>query len=118
MKKSEIREILKNFNESMNAELGTIRELDDRGRIIPGTERKASATDYVEFYQEEWLNTVEKLAEAGLDIEEEEWLSKITINVQSEIDPDITPEDLKKGNFKIKATPNGKKSFVVKILKH
>lgn len=64
--KAEVRNILINFDEIMNAKLG------DTVTIITGSEatrRKATLQDTIELYENEWANAVELLDEIGINLE-------------------------------------------------
>lgn len=64
-----VTEILKDFNNVMNATLGdTVKETSSEGTI----ERKATLQDTIEFYKNEWYNITDRLySEAGIDLEDD-----------------------------------------------
>lgn len=71
-----VTEILKGFNEIMNATLGdTVTITSSEGTKT----RKATLQDNIDFYQNEWCNTVEALSEIGIELEEN---NIIPINVR------------------------------------
>lgn len=63
-----VTEILKAFNETMNATLGETVTITSNERTET---RKATLQDTIDFYQNEWCNTVCLLDEIGINIEEE-----------------------------------------------
>lgn len=66
---SKVTEILKAFNETMNATLGDTVTITSN----EGTEtRKTTLQDTIDFYQNEWCNTVYLLDEIGINLEEEQ----------------------------------------------
>lgn len=64
--KIEIKNIIKNFDESIHATLGdTVTVISDLGK----TTRKATLQDAIDLYRGEWYNTLESLSELGIYIE-------------------------------------------------
>ncbi len=61
-----VTEILKGFDEMINSEIGdTVTITSSEGTEI----RKATPYDTIDFYQSEWVKTVELLSEIGVDLE-------------------------------------------------
>lgn len=72
----EVKDVLENFNEIMNATLGDTITITSS----EGTEtRKATLQDAIDVYQTEWCNTVELLSEIGIELEED---NMIPINLK------------------------------------
>ncbi|WP_061313700.1 hypothetical protein [Clostridium botulinum] len=66
--KMEVKGILQNFNEIMNATLGdTVTITSSEGSET----RKLTPYDTIDFYQNEWCNTIESLSEIGIELEED-----------------------------------------------
>ncbi|NFO89296.1 hypothetical protein FDC58_12090 [Clostridium botulinum] len=66
--KAEIKEVLQNFNNVINATLGdTVTITSSEGSET----RKLTPYDTIDFYQNEWCNTVESLSEIGIELEED-----------------------------------------------
>lgn len=64
--KIEIKNIIKNFDESIHATLGdTVTVISDLGKTM----RKATLQDAIDLYRGEWYNTLESLSELGIYIE-------------------------------------------------
>lgn len=100
--KSEVKNILKNFDEVMNATLG------DTVTITTGKEvltRKATLQDTIELYQSEWLNTLELIEEIGIKIEEDN-ITSITTKVNHK----AVHEELQV--YADRATANGDTSYL------
>lgn len=67
----EIIKVLKDFNGMMNAEPGDeVWNCNSGGIEIPGTRRKATLQDTIDFMQSEWYKTIEQLSELGIGIED------------------------------------------------
>ncbi len=65
--KAEVKDILMNFDEIINAKLGDKVTITTGNEVV---ERKATLQDAVELYESEWANTVELLDEIGINLEE------------------------------------------------
>jgi hypothetical protein len=64
--KAEVKDILMNFDEIINAKLGDTVTITTGNEVVT---RKATLQDTVELYESEWANTVELLDEIGINLE-------------------------------------------------
>ncbi|MBN1040079.1 hypothetical protein DVW12_15370 [Clostridium botulinum] len=65
--KAEIKEVLQNFNNVINATLGdTVTIKSNEGEVV----RKSTLQDTIDVYKSEWYNTLEVLNEIGITIED------------------------------------------------
>ena len=70
--KEEIVRALKGFDEFVNLPLGgEVWSTDSDGNEIPGTKRKETPEDRIDFIQSEWLKVCEVLYDLGIDLEEQ-----------------------------------------------
>jgi hypothetical protein len=76
-----IKKALKSFNQTIRVDVNTIGAKQEDKE--PETEKELISKVKLNFLDDEWGETVEALAEAGLDLEEEEaeTVKGITINV-------------------------------------
>lgn len=82
--KMEVKDILMNFDETINAKLGDTVTITTGSKAV---KRKATLKDTVEFYESEWANTVELLDEIGINLEGNKIIPiNSKINVEERID--------------------------------
>jgi sporulation protein YlmC with PRC-barrel domain len=75
--KAEVKEVLRNFDEIINARLGDTVTVTSNAGVIT---RPTTLQDTIDLYQNEWSNTVGLLDEIGINIEEDN-VTPITIKV-------------------------------------
>lgn len=71
-KNNEILKVLKEFNEFVNLPLGGEVWSSNHYGEIPGTRRKETPDDRIEFIQSEWLKACEALYDLGIDLDKDE----------------------------------------------
>lgn len=68
----ELIKVLKEFNEFVNLPLGGEIWCSNNEGEIPGTRRKETPEDRIEFIQSEWLKLSEALYDLGIDLDKQE----------------------------------------------
>ncbi len=101
--KAEVKEVLKSFDEVINAKLGDTVTITTGKEVIT---RKATLQDTIDLYQNEWSNTVGLLDEIGIDLEENDNVRPISTKVNHK----AIYKELQE--YAVRASSNGGISFL------